>query len=621
VTDALEETVADRGDGFEPLLEFIRENRGFDFTGYKRPTLRRRIAKRMETVDIGTFPDYQAYLEANGDEFAHLFDTILINVTGFFRDPPTWEFLAQEVAPQLAADAGADGAIRVWSTGCASGEEAYSIAIVLAETLGDEAFRHRVKVYATDVDEDALTFARHAAYGARQLEGLPEELRERYFEPVNGDYVFRSDLRRSVIFGRHDLVRDPPISRVDLLLARNTLMYFNPQLQAKILGDFHFALDGGGYLVLGKSEMLLTRTRLFQPLDLKRRVFVKSSPGPRTPRPFAVDHERERSPVVDETSSRELQDAGFEGVPAAQLVVDQDGVLAMANAQARRLFALAPSDLGKPLQDLELSYRPVELRSRIDEVRSGRHLVALREVEWPVGGEVHWFDVQLSPVHGSDGADLGVGITFTDVTRYRRLNETVEASRGRLETAYDDLQSTTEELETTNEELQSTNEELETTNEELQSTNEELETMNEELQSTNEELETMNDELRLRTEQLDDLNEFLEAVLGSLGSAVLVVDRELVVRAWNGEATELWGVREDEALGRHVANLDIGLPLADVVSGIRRALEEADTPPIEMEGVNRRGRRVRCLVHTTPLRGASGVVRGVIVRVEASEGP
>jgi two-component system CheB/CheR fusion protein len=145
--------------------------------------------------------------------------------------------------------------------------------------------------------------------------------------------------------------------------------------------------------------------------------------------------------------------------------------------------------------------------------------------------------------------------------------------------------------------------------------------MNEELQSTNEELETMNDELRLRTEQLDDLNEFLEAVLGSLGSAVLVVDRELVVRAWNGEATELWGVREDEALGRHVANLDIGLPLADVVSGIRRALEEADTPPIEMEGVNRRGRRVRCLVHTTPLRGASGVVRGVIVRVEASEGP
>jgi two-component system CheB/CheR fusion protein len=242
-------------------------------------------------------------------------------------------------------------------------------------------------------------------------------------------------------------------------------------------------------------------------------------------------------------------------------------------------------------------------------------------VEWPVGGEVHWFDVQLSPVHGSDGADLGVGITFTDVTRYRRLNETVEASRGRLETAYDDLQSTTEELETTNEELQSTNEELETTNEELQSTNEELETMNEELQSTNEELETMNDELRLRTEQLDDLNEFLEAVLGSLGSAVLVVDRELVVRAWNGEATELWGVREDEALGRHVANLDIGLPLADVVSGIRRALEEADTPPIEMEGVNRRGRRVRCLVHTTPLRGASGVVRGVIVRVEASEGP
>jgi two-component system, chemotaxis family, CheB/CheR fusion protein len=301
VSEAPEETIEDGGDGLEPLLEFIRENRGFDFTGYKRPTLRRRIAKRMEAVDLETFSDYQAYLEANGDEFAHLFDTILINVTGFFRDAPTWEYLAQEVVPQLAS-ADTDGAIRIWSTGCASGEEAYSIAILLAEALGDDAFRHRVKVYATDVDEEALTYARHAAYSSRQLEGLPEELRERYFEPADGHHVFRSDLRRSVIFGRHDLVRDPPISRVDLLLARNTLMYFNPQLQAKILGDFHFALDGDGYLVLGKSEMLLTRTRLFQPVDLKRRVFVKASPGPRSPRPFAVDHERERPPVVDETS-------------------------------------------------------------------------------------------------------------------------------------------------------------------------------------------------------------------------------------------------------------------------------------------------------------------------------
>jgi two-component system CheB/CheR fusion protein len=242
----------------ESVLEFIRENRGFDFTGYKRPSLQRRIAKRMETVGIEGYDDYLVHLETHPDEFVGLFDTILINVTSFFRDPDAWEYVATEVVPQIVERARNDE-IRVWVPGCASGEEAYTAAIVLCEALGEDPFRAQAKIYATDVDEEALAQGRHARYTAKELESVPDDLRERYFEPSEGSRSFRADLRRNVIFGRHDLIQDPPISRIDLLIVRNTLMYFNPETQSRILAQLHFALRDSGFLFLGKSEVLLTR--------------------------------------------------------------------------------------------------------------------------------------------------------------------------------------------------------------------------------------------------------------------------------------------------------------------------------------------------------------------------
>src|SRR5262245_23954914 len=249
--------------GFEELLEYIKANRGFDFTGYKRPSLLRRITKRMQAIDVESFPDYQVYLESHPQEFAELFDTILINVTSFFRDPAAWEYLRTEIVPLVATTRRMDEDIRVWTPGCASGEEAFTLAMILAEELGEERFHRHAKIYATDVDEDALRLGRHGLYDTKTLENIPPELRERYFEPANGGgATFRSDLRRTVIFGRHDLIQDPPISRVDLLVARNTLMYFTPDTQGRILGNFHFALRDDGYLFLGKSEVLLTRSSL-----------------------------------------------------------------------------------------------------------------------------------------------------------------------------------------------------------------------------------------------------------------------------------------------------------------------------------------------------------------------
>src|SRR2546423_6859690 len=233
------------------------------------------------------------------------------------------------------------------------------------------------------------------------------------------------------------------------------------------------------------------------------------------------------------------------------------------------MFALSQTDLGRPIQDLRMSYQPVEIRSYIDQVYAERLPILLRDVEWrSPTGEPRWLDVHIVPL--LDGsAIIGAAIAFADVSSAKRLQRELEHANQELETAYEELQATNEELETTNEELQSTVEELETTNEELQSTKEELETMNEELQSANEELETMNDELRGRGQELNVSNAYLESILTSLRSAVIVIDRELRVHVWNPEAAELWGLRADEVRGAHFFNLDIGLPVAELQHPIR----------------------------------------------------
>jgi two-component system, chemotaxis family, CheB/CheR fusion protein len=229
----------------------------------------------MAVVGLETFGQYQQHLASHPDEFGTLFNTILINVTGFFRDPGAWDVVRVHVIPQILARKRADEPIRAWSAGCATGEEAYTIAILLAEALGPEGFNARVKIYATDIDEEALNTARHAAYSDRQIETVPPPLIEKYFELVDGLYCFRKDLRRQVIFGRQDLISDAPISRIDLLTCRNTLMYLNAETQARVLARLHFALNDGGFLLLGRAETLMTQPQTFVTVDLRRRLSRK----------------------------------------------------------------------------------------------------------------------------------------------------------------------------------------------------------------------------------------------------------------------------------------------------------------------------------------------------------
>ena len=613
---------------FTALLEYLYAQRGFDFRGYKRASLVRRFRKRMQTLGIASYDAYQYYLETHQDEFVQLFNTVLINVTSFFRDEAAWQAVAERVVPALLASSPADAPIRVWSAGCATGQEAFTLAIILAEALGLEQFRARVKIYATDVDEDALQRARAATYTTAEIESVPPEFRTRYFEAADDRWVFRKELRRAVIFGRNDLVQDAPISRIDLLVSRNTLMYFDAATQRRILSRFHFALKDGGVLLLGRAETLLTHASTFAPLDLKNRLFTKL-PGHSSPDRYMRFSNRAEPGGEPRTASpiAWLCEAAFDSSPVAQLVVSRGGTVVFANERARTLFGLAPTDIGRPLQDLQLSYRPTELRSLVDQVYLERQPIARGDIEWVLrGGETRWYALQVTPIPDSSGGMGGVTLGFTDITGVKRLQQDLESSNHELETAFEELQSTNEELETTNEELQSAVEELETTNEELQSTNEELETMNEELQSTNEQLQAINDEVRQRGAELNDANAFLESVLASLRGGVVVIDRRMDVLMWNERAEELWGVRAEEAQGRSFLGLDIGLPIETLRPSIRSVLLGAVSSAEQtVDAVNRRGRAIECNVTINPLLGPARdgerPVRGAIIAIDDTAAP
>ncbi|OBH00361.1 MULTISPECIES: CheR family methyltransferase [unclassified Mycobacterium] len=604
-------------EAFEALLRYMRDSRGFDFTGYKRTSLMRRVRHRMDQAGYSTFEEYLDVLQASSEEFAALFNTILINVTAFFRDPEAWEFIAAEVIPRMLAERGPTDPIRVWSAGCASGQEAYTLAMLLAEALGPDAFRQRVKIYATDIDEEALTEARAASYDAKAVESVPADLLARYFEQVNGRYVFHKDLRRAVIFGRNDLVKDAPISRVDLLVCRNTLMYLNAETQRNVVGRLHFALAPQGTLFLGHAEMLLSHSDRFAPLNLKNRIFRKVA-GIQA----AVDRYDPAAAFYDRHADlpglTTVRDLAFRASPVAQIVITGEDTVAMINQQAESIFGLSARDIGRLLRDLEVSYRPVELRAYLEQAKVERRSTRIPDVKWQrPGAETVWFEIHVNPLVDAENGLLGVSIVFFDVTATRALLDKVVQTNRQLEAAYEELQSTNEELETTNEELQSTVEELETTNEELQSTNEELETMNEELQSTNDELHTINDTLRERSVELDDAKNFLDSLINSVQLGMVVVDREMRVVVWNRGCEDLWGLRSDETTGSRLTGLDIGLPLDTVRPLIGNAFVDPDSSgETVVDAVNRRGRPARVRVVCTSFRSADGTVGGALLLME-----
>lgn len=260
---------------FEALLDYLKRDRGCDLTGYKRATLMRRFGHRMRIININSYSSYLQYLQRHSEEYQTLLNDVLINVTSFFRDADAWSYLGSEIIPEIIANKQPDEPIRAWSAGCATGQEIYSLLILLSETLGIESCQKRVRCYATDADNVAIEQARKGTYSAQEITDIPANWVEKYFVLTEQGYMFEPQLRRTIVFGKHDLVKDAPMSKIDLLICRNVLIYLNSETQASILVRFHFALKNTGFLFLGKSEIPVNRRQIFTPVHTKHRVYTK----------------------------------------------------------------------------------------------------------------------------------------------------------------------------------------------------------------------------------------------------------------------------------------------------------------------------------------------------------
>jgi two-component system CheB/CheR fusion protein len=590
------------------LLEKLSVEHHFDFRQYKVGSLVRRIQTRLSQLHIDDVEAYMVRLDRHPEEAQALFNTILINVTGFFRDPEAWEQLAQQVVPRLLAAAESTGTLRVWSAGCSTGEEAYSIALLLAERLGGLGRAPDVKIYGTDVDEDALGVARHGLYRLEQLKDVPADLLARYFTPEGQAHRFRRDLRRWCIFGRHNLVQDPPLSRMDLVVCRNVLIYFKSGLQDRVIPRFHYALRDGGFLFLGRSESLLARSRWFATVSGKWRIFQRSAQA--LPRADAarLRAESESTAVEMQREPKRPGEGGgvamerlVEQLPFAVMVVDEADAIRVWNRAAATLFDV-PLELGagRKFRDLDISYRAEGLRARIEEVKVSRTPLRLEDVVFTrrSGLTVH-AEIHVTPLLDDRQQFIGVLVAGIDVSEQAHLRDQL----GRL----------TEQHATANEELQSANEELETTNEELQSTNEELETTNEELQSTNEELLATVDELQLATAETQRLALYHASVVNSVDQPVVVLDRGFRVTSWNPAAELLWGLAAAQTIGRDFFTLSIGALAADASQAIHQIRGGAPPSPaldipFTATGASRGGAVLRLL----PLHDAQEQLVGVV---------
>jgi two-component system CheB/CheR fusion protein len=567
----------DVAEHLKTICELVRAEVGHDFSQYKEKTLMRRIQRRMLVVQAGTVPDYIDYLKQHASEHELLFREFLIGVTEFFRDPAAYEALQTIAIPSMLGDKGNADELRVWVPGCATGEEAYSIAIALREAMPD-SHGPKIKIFATDIDDQAIGRARAGRFRA-PLNGVSEKRRERWFHQDQDDYCVVKPIRDMCIFSPHSVIKDPPFSRMDLVSCRNLLIYLNNELQERLLQSFHYALRSGGFLLLGPSERLGQSARLFNEVDKKQRLYIRRDDVGKPTR-HLPDTRRSRgqelgpqvSPgQVDDLIDQHARQA-LEPWSPAYVVVNASHEVLRFGGDTRRY--LAPSSgaaslnlfqlLDKPLRSVARTAVMQAFASGQRVIRDGLQLLSTRErplrlIVEPLSspsekGANEKAKVELCVVafHEMEPAPHALDPTRDDAsdsaqTSIQALEDELRGTRAQLHAAIDLHESASEDLKSTNEEYQSVNEEL-------QSANEELETSSEEMQSINEELQIVNNELHDKNQALNDVNNDFRNLLDSTHIATLFLDRELHIRGFTPAMTELFHLREGDK-GRPITEI------------------------------------------------------------------
>ncbi len=623
-------------DGFKKILSILRNRCGVDFSLYKSSTIQRRVARRLVLNKHETLADYAAFLNGNAAELDALYSDVLISVTSFFRNPEAFDALQRKVFPALLAEREREGPVRVWTLGCSTGQEAYSIAMSFAESSEDIARAPKLQVFATDLNEALLEKARHGLYAKSLAADLAPERLRRFFVEEEGGWRVNKLLRDQVVFARQNVVNDPPFSHMDLISCRNLLIYLEAGLQKKIFPAFHYALKPGGFLFLGASESIGQFTDLFAPADKKQKIFSRNAaPTPlfRLPLPRARETQPAPGQHTPPPSAREqgLPDA-VRGEFNAQREADRisvsqfapPGVLINAEGQVLQfrgatgaylepptgkasfdVLKMARESLMLPLRAAINIAKRENKPVRREGVRVGTRALALQVIPlrnlkeqcylvlFEEPGASHGFH----PSHGTDGTHETHG------TSRKRI---AELERELAETR-DYLQSIQEQNEAANEELQAASEEVQSANEELQSINEELETSKEELESTNEELTTINDEMLSRNTELSRLNADLNNLQASIHIAFLLLARDLTIRRFSPLAEKVFNLAATDA-GRGFGSIRHNLDMPDLDRLLVEVIETMSLREREVQDKDGRWYRLRARPYLTLDNKIDGVV-------------
>jgi len=617
---------------FAKILMLLRTKTGHDFSLYKQNTIRRRIERRMGVHNLEDAEAYARYLAENPSEVHLLFKELLINVTSFFRDPEAFEALKTEILPAMVKDKPENYVFRVWVAGCATGEEAYSIAMIFRECMDASRLQFRVQIYSTDIDEDAIAVARGGVYPANiAIDVTPERLR-RFFTKEETGFRIKKEIREMVVFAVQDMIKDPPFTRLDLLCCRNLLIYFETELQNRIIPSFHYSLNPGGILILSPSESIGRFTDLFTPVSRKWKIYsARQSLSPvRTASVSGFPGITGQTGGGTQVAGMKQRETDFveltrgillQSYAPPTIITDNEGNTLYVHGDTGDYLRPAPGQASLNIIEMAREGLQLKLCKAIRDAVKQKNPVTIRGLHFRTHGEMHSVDIIVRPLSDPATAKELLLVSFLESLPQepkKPLHKRKPDKNGqskRLEELEQELSYTKENLQenlihiqAANEELKSTNEELQSTNEELQSTNEELETSKEELQSVNEEIVTVNAELQAKIEQLTDIQNDMKNLLDSTSIGTIFLDEKLAVKRFTRDATRVF---------RLVAT-DAGRPLSDiksmVVSGdiVADAQEVLDTM-VPREHVVQTSGDLCYLARLTPYRTFENVIDGVVI--------
>jgi two-component system, chemotaxis family, CheB/CheR fusion protein len=636
LTDLEAEDVSPAGTDVEQLPAIFRllaSRTGIDFSEYKDTTIKRRLVRQMVLAKTAELGDYLKLLLRSPDEVEKLFDSLLINVTAFFRDPEYFDFLQESILPEILRHRADNMPIRIWVPGCSTGEEVYSLAILVRETLEKENRELPVQIFGTDISERVVSNARGGVFSAPDMAGISAERLRRFFSRNERGYVIEKRIRDMCIFARQNVAKDSPFSRLDLVSCRNLLIYLSPKLQRKLMSIFHYALNPDGYLILGSSESVGPHVDLYRLVDRRYRIYARKSTGHRASVDFPVDQDlRTLTPMKPFHAMPEHLKEPFDIIREADRIVlhryGPIGVLVNDELEILQFRGdvspyLAPTSGRASLSLLRMAREGLsdELQSAVNEARETQARVNRLKVPVVLGESARNVDIDVTPVSGFDRKERFYLILFTAseppsaasksdsrAKEKRPPQSQVDQLRQDLQATRNYLQSTIEKHEATNQELRAANEEIQSSNEELQSTNEELETAKEELQSTNEELTTVNEELHSRQLELIQLNNDLNNLINSVHLPIIILGQDMRIRRFTPMAGKVFNVIPTD-IGRPLSDINIHLNVEELPRLMAEVVETLTLKELDVQD----GDGAWYSMHLRPYKTAENKIDGVVL--------